>query len=201
VVAVTSEKGDIVALNNNAKNILLQSANTDWTIESKIVCSRKPSGSTQNAGILAYQDDDNFIKLVYKASAGRRGFGGPGGPAAAPAVQPGSLDIIIETNGYQKTAATLSMADIIKDNNTLVLKLDKKGSIYTATCSSDGKNFKEVGSAEILLKDVKTGLIVCDGVPPAGRGNSPVGQQQAGQPETPFDVAFDYFHIINKGLK
>ena len=196
---ITSEKGDIVATNNNAKNILLQSANTDWTIESKMVCSRKPIGSTQNAGILAYQDDDDFVKFVYKATPARRGMGGP--PAATPAVQSGTVDIIVESNGSQKTAATLSLTDIIKDNNTLFLKIDKKGSVYTASCSSDGKSFKVVGTADIMLKDVKAGITVCDGVAPAGRGNFPGMQPQAAQPETPFDVAFDYFHITNKGSK
>ncbi len=194
---ITSEKGDLVSSTNNAMNILLQSANTDWTIDSKMVCSRKPSGSTQNAGILAYQDDDNFVKVVYKASVGRRGFGGP----VTPVVQPGTVDIITESYGYQKSAASLSLADIIKDDNTLVLKLEKKGSLYTASCSSDGKSFKEVGTADILLKDVKAGVIVCNGVPPTGRGNNPGMQQQPAQTETPFEVAYDYFHIVNKGLK
>ena len=194
---ITSEKGDIVSSTNNAINILLQSANTDWTIDSKMVCSRKPSGSTQNAGILAYQDDDNFVKVVYKSSVGRRGFGGP----ATPVVQPGTVDIVVESDGYQKTAATLSMADIIKDDNALIMKLEKKGSIYTASCSSDGKNFKAIGTADIMLKDVKAGIIVCNGVPPAGRGNNPGMQQQPTQPDTPFEVAYDYFHIVNTGLK
>jgi beta-glucosidase len=194
---VTSEKGDIVSSNNNAMNILLQSANTDWTIESKMVCSRKPSGSTQNAGILAYQDDDNFVKLIYRASARRGGFGGP----ATPIVQPGSVDIIIESDGYQKTAATLSLTDFIKDDNTLVLKLEKKGSIYTASCSSDGRNFKAIGTGDIILKDVKVGMIVCDGVAPVRTGGFPGMEQQTSQPQTPFEVAFDYFHIVNKGLK
>ena len=49
--------------------------------------------------------------------------------------------------------------------------------------------------------NIKAGLIVCDGVPPAGRGNNQGMQQQQSLPETPFDVAFDYFHIISKGLK
>lgn len=194
---ITSEKGDIVSSTNNAMNILLQSANTDWTIESKMVCSRKPSGSTQNAGILAYQDDDNFVKVVYKASLGRRGFGA----TATPVVQPGTVDIITESYGYQKSVASFSLADIIKDDNTLVLKLEKKGSLYTASCSSDGKSFKEAGTADILLKDVKAGMIVCNGVPPTGRGNNPGMQQQTTQTETPFEVAYDYFHIVNKGLK
>ena len=168
------------------------------TVDSKMVCSRKPAGSTQNAGILAYQDDDNFVKVVYKASQGRRGgFGGP----ATPVVQPGTVDIITESFGYQKSVASLSLTDIIKDDNTLVLKLEKKGSLYTASCSSDGKSFKEVGTTDILLKDVKVGMIVCNGIPPTGRGNNPGMQQQPAQTETPFEVAYDYFHIINKGLK
>ena len=196
-LVITSEKGDIVLANNNAMNILLQSANTDWAIESKMVCSRKPSGSGQNAGILAYQDDDNFIKVVYRASQARRGFGGP----PTPGVQPGTVDIIIENIGTQQTAATLSLTDIIKDDNTLVLKLNKNGSVYTASCSSDGKNFKTVGTADIVLKDVKAGLIVCDGVAQGRTGGFPGMEQPANLPQTPFEVAFDYFHIANKGLK
>jgi beta-glucosidase len=200
---ITSEKGDIVSSNNNAMNILLQSANTDWTIDSKIICSRKPSGQTQNAGILAYQDDDNYVKLVYRAGGGRRGMGGFGGGFGTPGVQPGSVELVIEVNGYQKSAAMLSMQDIIKDDNTLVLKLEKKGNIYTASCSADGKNFKAVGTADAMLMDIKAGMIVCDGVPPVGRrGNQGFPQQpQTTQTVTPFEVAFDYFHIVSNGLK
>jgi beta-glucosidase-like glycosyl hydrolase len=198
-LVITSDKGDIVSANNNAENLLLQSANTDWTIESKIVCSRRPSGFSQNTGILAYQDDDNFVKLVYRAS-GRRGFGGPGGPGAT-GVQPGSVELAIEKDGYQSSAATLILADIKNDDNTLVLKLEKKGSLYTASCSSDGKNFKTIGTADIMFKDVKAGMIVCDGVAPARMGNFPGMEQQTNQPQTPFEVAFDYFRITNSGLK
>ena len=194
---ITSEKGDIVSSNNNAMNILLQSANTDWTIESKMVCSRKPSGPVQNAGILAYQDDDNFVKLVYRANNAEEDVGG----AAETGIQPGAVEIVIESDGYQKSVALLSMTDIIKDDNTLVLKLEKKGSLYTASCSSDGKNFKTIGTADILLMDVKAGMIVCDGVAPARMGGFPGMNQQTNQPQTPFEVAFDYFHITNKGLK
>jgi beta-glucosidase-like glycosyl hydrolase len=197
---ITSEKGDIQAANNNAENILLQSANSDWTIESKLVFSRKPSGFSQNGGLLAYQDDDNYIKLVYSAGGGRMGFGGFGGPGA----QNGSMLLVTEENGYQKTEAVLSMTGIIKDDNTLTLKLDRKGSIYTASCSSDGQNFTTIGTAEIMLKDIRAGMMVCEGVPDARFArfrNMPGMPQQQGEPEIPFEVSFDYFHIVNKGLK
>lgn len=196
---IMSEKGDIQAANNNSENILLQSANSDWTVESKIVFSRKPSGFSQNGGLLAYQDDDNYVKLVYSAGGGR-GFGGFGGTGS----QSGSLLLVTEEYGYQKNAATLSMTDIITENNTLILKLVKNGSIYNASCSSDGKNFKTVGSAEIMLKDIKAGIIVCDGVPDprfARFREMPGMPQQQMEPETPFEVSYDYFHITNTGLK
>jgi len=123
------------------------------------------------------------------------GFGAPGSAG----IQPGSVELVIEKDGYQRSAGTLSMADIIKDNNTLVIKLEKKSNIFTASCSSDGKNFKSVGAADILLKDVKAGIIVCDGVAPARMGNFAGMQQQTSQPETPFEVAYDYFNISNTG--
>ncbi|MCJ7446807.1 MAG: glycoside hydrolase family 3 C-terminal domain-containing protein [Bacteroidales bacterium] len=201
-LVITSEKGDILASNNNAENILLQNANTDWTVESKLVFSKRPSGFSQNGGLLAYQDDDNYVKLVYRAGGGgRRGMGGFGGPG----VQAGVMELMIEKDGYQSSAATLNLAEIIKENNTLILRFEKKGNLYSASCSPDGKNFKAVGTAEIMLKDIKAGMITCNGVQTTGGfGNfpgMPGMQQQASQPETPFEVAYDYFHIVNKGLK
>ena len=41
-LVLTSANGDIQGATNNAENILLQSANTDWTIDSKLVFRRKP---------------------------------------------------------------------------------------------------------------------------------------------------------------
>lgn len=201
-LVITGEKGDILSTNNNAENILLQNANTDWTIESKLIFSRKPSGFSQNGGLVAYQDDDNFVKLVYRAGfGGRRGMGGFGGSGGS-AVQAGIMELVIEKDGYQSSAATLNLAEIIKGNNTLIMKFEKKGNLYGASCSSDGKNFKTIGTAEIMLKDVKAGMITCNGVQAAGGlGNTPgmPGMQQPGQPDTPFEVSYDYFHITNTG--
>jgi beta-glucosidase len=198
-LVITSEKGDIVASNNNARNILVQNANTDWTIESKVVFSRRPSGFSQNGGILAYQDDDNFVKLIYRDDFGRRFFsaGGPGSGEAA--VPPGSVELVVENEGYQRSAAILSMSEIIQEDNTLFLKLEKKGSIYTAYCSSDGKNFHKVGVTDIILKDVMAGIIVCDGsdqdLPSFMRRQIPEVKQGD------FEASYDYFRIANNGLK
>jgi beta-glucosidase-like glycosyl hydrolase len=196
-LVIVSDSGDIAEKSNIAKNLLLQSANTDWTMETKIVCSRKPSGFSQNAGILAYQDDDNFVRLAYRASFSRRGFGGPG----AQGEQPGAVELMVENGGDQKSAVSLSMDGIIQSKNTLILKLVKKGNVYTAFCSVDGKKFEKVGTADVVLSDIKAGLVVCDGVMPARFSGFRRFMPQGNEPKTPFEVAFDYFHIENSGLK
>lgn len=195
-MTITSAKGDLQAGNNDAENLLLQSANTDWTIDTRVIYSRKPAGFSQNGGVIAYQDDDNYIKLVYGAGGGgRMGFGSMGGP--------GSVMLVTEEDGYYKTVGTLSMANFIGDDNTLFLRLDKKGSLYTASVSADGRTFKAVGSANLLLKDISAGLMVCEGAMDrrfARFGNMP-GMQQPAQPDTPFELSFDWFRIRNRGLK
>lgn len=197
-ITITSGKGDISNANNNAENILVTCANTDWTIDSKIVCSRKPS-MVQNAGILAYQDDDNYVKLVYTAGGmgGRRAPAGPGAPET-----PGSLELSVESNGNNKVVTTFSLNDLNIKNNTLVVRLVKVGDSYTALCSADGKKFTSVGSAKVILSDIKAGLIVCDGVMPVMMGRYQGRPQQvAPQPQTPFEVSFDSFKITSKGIK
>ena len=197
-LVITGEKGDLSAANNNAENLLLQSANTDWSIDTKAVFSRRPGGFGEQGGILAYQDDDNYVKLVYSSGRGRGGFGGFGGAGN----QPGTVLLVTEKDGYQATAASLSMADIIKDNNTLILRLEKKGSEYSASVSPDGKKFIPVGNADVMMNNVMAGLMVCNGVTPARMGQGMPGMpQQNAQPQQPLEVSFDYFHIMNKGLK
>jgi len=201
-LVITSAKGDISGANNNAENILLQSANTDWIIDSKIVFSRKPSGFSQYGGLLAYQDDDNYVKVVYSAGAGgRRGMG-----PAATGTQAGAVQLVIEENGTLKNVATLSMAGVIKDNNTLFVKFEKKGNLYTAYCSTDGEKFSTIGSVKVLLMNTKAGLIACDGVADT-RFRGPQGMperqgaQMSAQDKSPFEVSYDYFRISNSGRK
>ena len=197
---IKGAKGDILGATNTAENILLQSANTDWTILTKVTFSRKPTDANQQGGIIALQDEDNFVKLVYRSNP--RGPRGGGGAAVS-----GVLDLIVEKNGYNSSVASTRNGDVIQGNDlSLVLKLEKKGGIVTGSYSSDGKNFTKLGSADVVLRDTKTGLIVCNGSDQGrgGMGRMPgmPGMQQA-TPQTPvdFEVAFDYFRITNSGLK
>jgi beta-glucosidase len=190
-LTITSEVGDVAEATNNAKNILLQSANNDWTIETKLVSSRTPS-QPENAGILVYQDDNNFVKLMFRAVIKT---------SRARGVQPGTIDLIMEENGITKSMANFNLKTEIIDNNSLILKLEKKGSIYTAYYSFDGEKFELLGTADMLLKDIKVGLIACDGIISQYMKSTFWFNSDTTKPDTPFDVSFDYFRIENSGLK
>ncbi len=190
-LTITTEKGDVSEGSNNAKNILVQSANNDWTIETKLVCSRTPS-QPENGGIIAYQDDNNFVKLMFRAVIKTTRQNG---------VQPGTVDFLIEENGIAKSGGSFNLSEEVIGENSLVLKLEKKGGIYTAYYSLDGKNFEKLGSADALLKDIKAGLIACDGVITQSMTSTYYFDSSTTKPDTPFDVSFDYFHITNSGLK
>ncbi|MBR0534576.1 MAG: glycoside hydrolase family 3 C-terminal domain-containing protein [Bacteroidales bacterium] len=197
-IVLTSGKGDIVQAGNDAQNILLQEANADWTVDTKLTCLTAPAAPAQNAGLVAYQDDDNFVKFVYGAAMAMR----RPDPNAAAAPAAGQLQLVVEENGAQKAAVRVPMDGIIGTDNVVWLRLVKKGDSYTAFYSVDGKKFTEAGSAQIVLKDVQAGLICCEGVMAAMGGRGGFGGAAMQMPAAaPLKAAFDDFKIIGIGLK
>ncbi|HBX88184.1 MAG TPA: glycoside hydrolase, partial [Marinilabiliaceae bacterium] len=102
-LSLTAEEGDISEGSNNARNLLLQSANNDWTIETGLCASRTPS-QPENAAIVAYQDDDNFVKLMFRAVIKTYRQQG---------VQPGTVDLLFEENGIAKSIASIDLKEEI----------------------------------------------------------------------------------------
>jgi len=115
--------------------------------------------------------------------------------------QPGTIDLLMEENGIAKSMASFNLPKEITGSNSLLLKLVKKGSVYTASYSLDGVKFETLGAANILLKDIKAGLMACDGIVTQYMKSTYWFDSDTTKPNTPFDVSFDYFHIENSGLK
>jgi beta-glucosidase len=183
-LSITSKPGDVRGSSNNAENIFLQNANTDWTIESKVKFSRLPSKSRQQGGIIAYQDDDNFVKLVCDYNSGDQVC----------------FDLLVEENGIEYPAARLRVSELLNNNLTVVFRMIRKGNNYTAMYSSDGNNFKIMGSTEAVLNGAKAGLITCNGAPD-NNIFSMLLQMQEKKDDSEFVVMYDYFRIVNSGLK
>jgi hypothetical protein len=191
-LTITSEPGGVSENTNNAKNILLQSANTDWTIETKLFGSRMPS-QPENSGIIVYQDDENFIKLVHRAVIKTTRVREP---------QPGTIDLVMEENDISKSLASSKLEEPVTESNELILKLTKKGSTYTAFYSVDnGKTFEKLGTADLLLKDIRAGLMVADGVISNYMKSTFWFDSDTTKPDSPYDVSFDYFRIENRGIE
>lgn len=190
-LTISTEPGDVSEGSNDARNILLQNANNDWTIETRLTGSRVPS-QPENAGLLAYQDDDNFVKLMFRAvikTSRQRG------------VQPGTIDFLFEENGIARSIASVNLREVITGEDRLLLRLAKEGSTYTAYYSVDGINFEKLGASDILLKDIKAGLIACDGIVTQSMTSTFWFDSDTTKPDTPFDVSFDYFKIQNRGIR
>lgn len=189
-LTITSEKGDVSEASNNAKNILLQSANSDWAVETKLVASRAPS-QPENAGLLAYQDEHNFVKLMLRAvtKTTRQARG---------SVQAGTIDLVVEENGIAKSVGSFNLSEPITGDKTLQLKLEKKGNLYTGYYAVNGGAFVKLGVANGMLKDIKAGLMACDGVIIQSMKNTFWFDSDTTKPGTPFDVSFDYLRITNQ---
>ena len=189
-LTITTEEGDISEKSNNARNLLLQSANNDWIIDTKLSGSRAPS-QPENAGIIAYQDDQNFVKLMFRAVTKTSRQKGP---------QSGTLDLLVEENDIARSMGTIDLQEMITGEQPLYLRLSKKGAVYTAHYSLDGENYLWLGSGEALLHDIKVGLMACDGIITQSMTSTFWFDSNTTKPDSPFDVSFDYFHIQNSGI-
>jgi beta-glucosidase len=184
-LTITSKEGDLKGKTNNAENILLQRANTDWSVTSRMEFSKRPSKPDQQGGIIAYQDDDNYVKLVYINSV--KGFMGSNE----------YIELLVERDGEQYSAANIPAAGLVSGDLAVILKLEKKGSWYTAYYSTGENKFVLLGSTVMVLKDIKAGLFACDSrEAPGGMFSLPGNKDDASKP---FKVKFDSFEIKNSG--
>ena len=51
---------------------MLQDVNGDWTANSKLVFSRPLANNNEQGGIIAYNSDQNYVKLAWEMSSTRR---------------------------------------------------------------------------------------------------------------------------------
>lgn len=111
---IKCQTGDLFQTDNTAKNLLLRSAPAgDWTVTGKLTFN--PGSNYQQAGIMAYKDDDNYIKFTRAYSDGNR------------------LSAAKETGGvYMQSlpseASTVLYLKVVKSANTYTLSYNTDGS-------------------------------------------------------------------------
>jgi beta-glucosidase len=139
--------------NHTARNLLLEPALGNWTITAKLTFSSPPPQAGQEAGIIAYTDDNDYLKFdlendsrnVQLAETTEDSLSG------APASQ---------------LLATFQGANRL--GNTLWLKMVKSGQRYTTYFSTDGSNFVPFYNVGANLTNVKVGVFGFGGLTNAG---------------------------------
>jgi beta-glucosidase len=167
-LVITPEAGDLTATTNTARNLLVQPALGDWTIQSKLVFSAAPHVSSQQGGIVAYSGDDDYLKLDWEFSGGaaRLSETSEDSLSGAPVVQ---------------VLATIPTAPALGTATTVWLRMVKKGPRYSTSYSTNGADFTPIYTTGAALTNVKVGVFAING--PATN--------------TDLDVAFDDFQVTN----
>lgn len=145
-MTISPRAGDIYEGSTDGKNILLQDAPGDWTIETKLVCSITPYSPYQQGGIIAYQDMDNYIKLEWEATNSNNTI----------------IQVCREVNGA--ASASNVSGSVVGRDNTLWLRMVKSGNTYSTYYSTNGTDFSQIGSGYTLeFNNVQAGLISING--------------------------------------
>jgi beta-glucosidase len=150
-LVIAAEPGDIVS--HTARNLLLQPALGDWTIESRLTVSVPPHADTQQAGIIAYQDDGDFLKFDWEFSAG------------VARLSETSMDSV-SGSPVTQVLATVPTAGLL--GGTVWLRMVKHSHRYATYYSADGIHFIPLYSVGASLGDVKVGLFTSAGASTLG---------------------------------
>jgi cytochrome c len=151
----------------NAPNLMLQSfPSGDWVVETKVsgpVCEK-----WQQGGILVYDSDATFLKMDYV------GTSDPGQPCTRKIEMRHEIGDV-----FQPAFPEVTLPDGV---TTWWLRLEKSGSTFTGSYSSDGETFE---SLDPIVNAELDGASV---------GVYAFGQEQT----TSVTVAFDYFHVLSQ---
>jgi alpha-glucuronidase len=172
-LVITSQSGDLQGTANTAKNVALQDVNGDWTADSKLVFSRPLANNNEQGGIVAYANDDNYVKLAWEM-----------GNATAPL---NKLRVVVmrEQNGTPSTLQ-ITGADaqrIVGADGAIWFRLRKTGDTYRAYYSTNGSVYRFIGARTLSVEPRQAGLLAFN------RGGT----------STDLDVAFDHFRIESLG--
>jgi regulation of enolase protein 1 (concanavalin A-like superfamily) len=169
-LTITPEQGDLSGVNPPARNVLLQPALGNWAMVSKLTFSTAPHVANQQGGILAYQDDANWLKLDWEFSRG-----------VAELAETTSDNQNITGQQITQVLATVPTAGLL-NSNTVWLAMSKRGARYTTYYSTDGTHFTPIYNVGASLSNVKVGLFAWNG------------------PATANDlkVSFQGFRIVNR---
>ncbi len=123
------------------ENVFVQPAMGNWEVVAKVFYPNKPTANYQQAMLLVWQDEDNYIRLNCQTSS--------------LSIQPGR-----ETNGSFSSISGGTATASQDGTVTLYYRIVKEGTTYTLAYSQDGENYTQLGNpvTGVNFKDPKIGM-------------------------------------------
>lgn len=146
---ITAQQGDLSGDTRPGTNLLVEPALGDWTITTRMTVSGPPAIPGQQAGVIAYQDDQNYLKLDWEPS--------------------GLVETVADSLSgipVRETVATYPIAGRLGD--TVWLRIVKRGPRYTTYFSADGRRFRAIYNVGAPMDDLNVGLFAWNGPSQAG---------------------------------
>jgi len=151
VLRIPCDVGDLWAGLNNTRNTLFRDLPANWT-SIRLKLSFAPTQNYQQAGLVAYQDDDNYVQVTRIFEGGN------------------NVTFAREAQG----AASIVKAVSQTATQGLVLRLDREPATekITGYYSLDGTNWVSLGSVTQTLSHPSLGIVV--GASPGGYPNADI---------------------------
>ncbi len=144
-LTIMTQGGSFYQDQNNAHNQFVQEAYGDWEAVVKMDLDSLPSENYHSLGIVAKQDDDNYINLKIEWSSNLL------------------IHLTQETNGTRTILTELSDAHLAKFTDSVYFRLTKQGNTYSAAVSPDGETYIRMGKATANYSRPLFGLCAANG--------------------------------------
>ena len=122
-----TQRNDIYSTGGQWENAFVQPAMGNWEVVSKVFYPNVPTANYQQAMLLVWQDEDNYIRLNCQQSSLK--------------LEPGW-----ERNGAMNGNGSNNAVASSDGTVTLYYKIQKEGTTYTLAYSQDGENYTQIGN-------------------------------------------------------
>ena len=135
---ITTTNTDLYDTTNSAPVLLQAAPSGDLAITTRVTLS--PTQNYQQAGLILYADDDNYVRLEY-----------------------GSVGGLSVEFGHEIAASWTSTVTPAPAGSTFYLRLSRVGQTYTGFYSTDGSSWTQVGQSTLNLTTTQMGLFAFNG--------------------------------------
>jgi hypothetical protein len=178
VIRIPVDAGDLWEWSNNSRNTLFLDLPAGWTSIRMKIASFEPTIDMQQAGLLAYQDDDNYVQISKRLNYNSRimfihEVGGNGGyDPAIPGLPGGNLWLRLDYNAATGT--------------------------FLGYYSTDGTSWLDAGSVEQTLANPR--LAIFTGSSPGGYPNADIEWIEIHLQQSGSGVESEYSDFVEQEL-